>query len=106
MVRKHLKKGPREYEQKPKSWKVDPLRPYLRERWEQGVHNVNRLFLELEKCGSNGGLTHVRKVAVSLARQGPGECACALRDYSGRARADGLGQFRQPGTGERSMASR
>src|ERR1700686_5880085 len=31
-VRKYLRQAPREYERKPKSWKVDPFRAYLRER--------------------------------------------------------------------------
>jgi transposase len=31
-VRKYLKQAPREYERKPKKWKVDPFRAYLRER--------------------------------------------------------------------------
>ena len=61
-VRKYLKEAPREYERKPKSWKADPWRPYLRERWEQGVHNASRLFLEIRKrlrwlpdAGKKGG---------------------------------------------------
>jgi transposase len=61
-VRKYLKQAPREYERKPKSWKLDPWRAHLRERWEQGVHNANRLFLELQKRGYDGGLTQVKKV--------------------------------------------
>ncbi len=50
-VRKYLKQAPREYERQPKSWKADPWRPYLRERWEKGVHNASRLFLEIRKRG-------------------------------------------------------
>lgn len=61
-VRKYLKRAPREYERKPKGWKVDPHRMYLRERWEQGVHNASRLFLELQKRGYAGCLTQVKKV--------------------------------------------
>jgi len=33
-VRKYLRQAPREYERSPKSWKIDPFRAYLRERWE------------------------------------------------------------------------
>ncbi len=61
-VRKYLKQAPREYERKPKGWKVDPHRAYLRERWEQGVRNANRLFLEMQKRGYAGCLTQVKKV--------------------------------------------
>ena len=61
-VRKYLKEAPREYERKPKSWKADPWRPYLRERWEQGVHNASRLFLEIRKRGYDGCLTQVKKI--------------------------------------------
>lgn len=50
-VRKYLKQAAREYERQPKSGKADPWRVYLRERWEQGVHNGSRLFLEIRKRG-------------------------------------------------------
>lgn len=35
-VRKYLKVAPQAYERQAKSWKVDPFRSYLRERWEVG----------------------------------------------------------------------
>ena len=60
-VRKYLRQAPREYERQAKSWKADPWRPYLRERWEQGVHNASRLFLEIRKRGYDGCLTQVKK---------------------------------------------
>lgn len=50
-VRKYLRQAPREYERRPKSWKVDPFRAYLRERWEVGVRNAARLFVEIQKRG-------------------------------------------------------
>ena len=61
-VRKYLKEAPRKYEREPKSWKLDPWSAYLRERWEQGVHNASRLFLEIRKRGYAGCLTQVKKV--------------------------------------------
>jgi len=61
-VRKYLKQAPREYERKAKSWQVDPYRPYLRERWEQGVHNAAKLFVEIRKRGYGGCETQVKKV--------------------------------------------
>jgi transposase len=61
-VRKYLRQAPREYERVPKSWKVDPFRSYLRERWELGVHNATRLFVEIRKRGYDGCLTQVKTV--------------------------------------------
>ena len=69
-VRKYLKEAPRQYERKPKSWKIDRWRAYLRERWEQGVHNGTRLFLEIQKRGYDGGLTQVKKVVRRWRNEG------------------------------------
>lgn len=59
-MRKYLRQAPREYQRKPKPWKIDGYRTYLRERWEQGVANASRLFLEIQKRGYTGGLTQVK----------------------------------------------
>ena len=69
-VRKYLRQAPREYERKPKSWKVDPFRAYLRERWELGVVNASRLFAEIQKRGYAGGVTQVRAVVAPWRREG------------------------------------
>jgi transposase len=69
-VRKYLKEAPRGYERKPKSWKIDGWRAFLRERWEQGVHNASRLFLEIQKRGYEGGLTQVKKVVRQWRSEG------------------------------------
>ena len=69
-ARKYLRQAPREYERKPKSWKVDPWRSWLRERWEQGVHNASRLFLEIRKRGYDGGLTQVKEVVQPWRSEG------------------------------------
>ena len=61
-ARKYLKEAPRAYQRKAKVWKIDGWRAYLRERWEQGVHNASRLFLEIQKRGYEGCLTQVKKV--------------------------------------------
>ncbi len=61
-VRKYLKQAPSEYERKPKSWQVDPHRSYLRERWELGVHNAAKLFVEIRKRGYGECETQVKKV--------------------------------------------
>ncbi len=69
-VRKYLRQAPREYERKPKSWKVDPFRVYLRERWELGVQNASRLFAEIQKRGYGGGVTQVRAVMAPWRSEG------------------------------------
>ncbi len=71
-VRKYLKQAPTRYERQPKRWKVDPWRSYLRERWEQGVENANRLA-KVTLCrdmslatnfGSSAAVNSGRSVAV------------------------------------------
>jgi transposase len=69
-VRKYLKQAPREYERKPKEWKVDPFRAYLRERWELGVHNAAKLLGEIRKRGYSGGVTQVRAVLAPWRSEG------------------------------------
>lgn len=69
-VRKYLKEAPREYERKPKSWKIDPWRPWLRERWEQGVHNASRLFGEMRKRGYDGCYTQVKRAVREWRSEG------------------------------------
>lgn len=60
-VRKYLHEAPRPYQRKPKGWKIDPWRGYLRERWEQGVRNAQRLFSEIHKRGYDGCYTQVKR---------------------------------------------
>lgn len=69
-VRKYLHEVPRPYERKRRSWKVDGYRSYLRERWEQGVHNSSVLFREIEKRGYRGGYTQVKKVVRAWRDEG------------------------------------
>ena len=69
-VRKYLRQAPRKYERQPKSWKIDPFRAYLRERWELGVVNASRLFVEIQKRGYAGGVTQVRAVVAPWRREG------------------------------------
>lgn len=61
-AREYLGQAPRVYERKLKTWKIDPFRAYLRERWELGVQNAARLFAEIRKRGYPGGETQVKKV--------------------------------------------
>jgi len=60
-VRKYLREAPRTYQRPPRGWKVDAWRGFLRERWEQGVHNAQRLFSEIQKRGYDGGYTQVKR---------------------------------------------
>jgi transposase len=69
-VRKYLRQAPRKYERQPKSWKIDPFRACLRERWELGVVNASRLFVKIQKCGYAGGVTQVRAVVAPWRSEG------------------------------------
>ena len=61
-VRKYLEDAPQAYRRRPREWKLDAHRAWLRERWEQGVRNARRLFRDLRKRGYEGGYTQVKKV--------------------------------------------
>ena len=97
-VRKYLKVAPHAYERQAKSWKIDPFRAYLRERWELGVQNSARLFAEIQKRGYAGCETQVKKVVRPWrSEREPGAGLRPLRDGFRRAGADGLGPLRQLG---------
>lgn len=62
-VRKYLHQPPQGYGRRPeRAAKVDAYRGYLRERWEQGVHNAHKLFGEIRKRGYPGGYSRVRSL--------------------------------------------
>ena len=68
-VRKHLLDAPQPYKREnPASCKIDPYRPFLRERWEKGVHNARKLLDELRGRGYDGGYSQL-KLAVSPWRE-------------------------------------
>ena len=96
-VRKYLGQAPRAYERKPKDWKIDPFRAYLRERWELGVQNASRLFAEIRKRGYAGCETQVKKVVRSWRSEGQERAFVRFETAPGRAGPDGLGSFRQLG---------
>jgi transposase len=55
-VCKHLVEAPQPYKREtPAPCKIDPYRPYLRERWEKGVHNASKLLEEIRSRGYGGG---------------------------------------------------
>jgi transposase len=58
-VRRYLRQAPHPYCRSARQQKIDPFRSYLRERWEQGVHNAYQLFREIQKRGYGGGVTQV-----------------------------------------------
>jgi transposase len=65
-VRKYLHQPPQGYPLRPRRVaKVDPYRSYLRERWEQGVHNARKLWGEIQQRGYPGGYTQVRRLLSS-----------------------------------------
>jgi hypothetical protein len=74
-VQKYLKLVPREYERKPKSWKVDPFRAHLRESWELGVLPKNSRACTME----------FRSVSASCRRETP-HTASATNKASARSR--------------------
>ena len=60
-VRKYLKQPPGAYPQRAaRGCKSDAYLPYLRERWEQGVHNATKLFREVKQRGYQGGSSQLR----------------------------------------------
>ena len=62
-VRKHLLEPPQPYRREhPAACKIDAYRSYLRERWEQGVHNSRELWEEIRGRGYSGGYSRVKVV--------------------------------------------
>jgi transposase len=62
-VRKQLTEPLRRYERRrERSMKREAYAVYLRERWEQGVHNASKLFTEIQKRGYAGGYTRVKEL--------------------------------------------
>lgn len=68
-VRKHLLDAPQPYKREnPAPCKIDPYRPFLRERWEKGVHNARKLLDEIRVRGYDGGYSQL-KLAVTPWRE-------------------------------------
>ena len=62
-VRKQLTEPLRRYRrQRPRTMKREAYTAYLRERREQGVHNANKLFTEVQKRGYAGGYTQIKEL--------------------------------------------
>jgi len=68
-VRRYLLEPPQPYtRENPAPCKIDPHRAYLRERWEQGVHNASKLLDEIRGRGYGGGYSQL-KLAVAAWRE-------------------------------------
>src|SRR6266542_260714 len=80
-VRKHLLEAPQPYKREnPAPCKIDPYRPFLRERWETGVHNARKLLDELRVRGYDGGLLAVETGGHPRGgRKDANEPSCASR---------------------------
>ena len=64
-VRKHLLEPPQAYRREhPAACKIDPYRSYLRERWEQGVHNGQKLWEEMRERGYAGSYSGLKMVVA------------------------------------------
>ena len=64
-VRKYLLEQVQPYKRRnPAACKVDAHRPYLRERWEQGVHNARKLLDEIRERGYGGGYSQLKLVVA------------------------------------------
>jgi transposase len=70
-VRKYLHAPPGNYRPRPpRPAKLAPYSSYLRERWEQGVHNAQKLYLELVERGYTGCARQVRSWVASWRCEG------------------------------------
>ena len=64
-VRKYLLEQVHPYKREnPAPCKIDPYRPFLRERWEQGVHNARKLLDEIRERGYSGGYSQLKLVVL------------------------------------------
>lgn len=45
---------------------LDPYLPFIRERWEEGCHNIVRIYRELTTKGYKGSYESVRTLVISL----------------------------------------
>ena len=70
-VRKHLVEAPQPYRREnPAPCKIDPYRPFLRERWEAGVHNACKLLDEVRSRGYQGGYSQLKLAVLPWREEG------------------------------------
>src|SRR5438552_18840167 len=71
-VRKHLLDAPQPYKRENAApGKVDPYRPFLRERWEKGVHNARNLLDDIRSRGYGGGYSQLKGAVLPCRAGGP-----------------------------------
>ena len=56
----------------PRSSKLDPFLPYLRQRWDAGCHNATLLWREITAQGFRGALTLVNRAVLVWRYEQPG----------------------------------
>jgi len=70
-VRRHLLEAPHGYKREnPAPCKIDPYRPFLRERWEKGVHNAHKLLEEIRGRGYDGGYSQLKQAVNPWREEG------------------------------------
>src|SRR5713101_469961 len=70
-VRKQLLDAPHPYKREnPAPCKIDPYRPFLRERWEAGVHNARKLLDEDRGRGYDGGYSQLKLAVLPWREEG------------------------------------
>lgn len=70
-VRRHLLEAPQGYKREnPAPCKIDPYRPFLRERWEKGVHNAHKLLEEIRDRGYDGGYSQLKQAVNPWREEG------------------------------------
>jgi len=64
-VRKYMLEALQPYRREhPAARKIDPFRSFLRERWEQGVHNGRKLLDEIRERGYSDGYSRLKTVVA------------------------------------------
>ena len=70
-VRRHLLEAPQGYKREnPAPCKIDSYRPFLRERWEKGVHNAHKLLEEIRGRGYDGGYSQLKQAVNPWREEG------------------------------------
>jgi len=70
-VRRHLLEAPHGYKREnPAPCKIDTYRPFLRERWEKGVHNAHKLLEEIRGRGYDGGYSQLKQAVNPWREEG------------------------------------
>ena len=97
-VRKHLVEAPQPYKREnPAPCKIDPYRPFLRERWEAGVHNARKLLDEIRVRGYDGGYSQLKLAVTPWREEGRERAFVRFETGPGEQSQMDLGPLRQLG---------